>query len=48
MDLYLLIPWVLGIPAWLLARQRRAGHPLRWGIAFFLLGSGIVLLLDIL
>jgi hypothetical protein len=46
LDLYLFIPWILGIGAWLLARQRSLKAPVRWGIAFFLLGCAIVLLFD--
>jgi hypothetical protein len=47
MDWYLLIPWALGIGAWLIARQRRMIHPAWIGAAvFFLLGFPIVLLFD--
>ncbi len=43
---YLLIPWALGIGAWLLARQRTA-HPVRLGVIFFLIGCVIVLAIDL-
>ena len=44
---YLIIPWVLGIGAWLLARQRDMAHPVRVGVVGFLLGSAIVLAIDL-
>lgn len=44
---YLLIPWVLGIGAWLLARQRNATHPVRLGVVLFLIGCAIVLVIDL-
>lgn len=47
MDPYLLIPWALGIGAWLVARQRRMANPVWLGIAFFLLGGVIVVLFDL-
>jgi hypothetical protein len=46
-DLYLVIPWILGIAAWLIARRRGMRYPIGWGIAaFFILGFPIVLLFD--
>lgn len=47
MDWYLLIPWVLGIGAWLVARQRKIQHPLWVALAAFLVGCGIVVLFDL-
>lgn len=47
MDPYLAIPWILGIPAWLLARRRGTPHPLWWGASAFLGGCVIVLLFDL-
>ena len=47
LDPYLLIPWILGIGAWLLARQRAVEHPIRWGFVFFLIGCAIVLAIDL-
>lgn len=44
---YLAIPWVLGIGAWFVARQRSVGRPILWGLAFFLIGCGIVLAIDL-
>jgi hypothetical protein len=44
---YLAIPWVLGIGAWLFARQRQMAHPGRLGLVFFLIGSGVVLMIDL-
>ena len=44
---YLVIPWVLGVGAWLIARQRNAGRSLLWGLVFFLIGSVIVLAIDL-
>jgi hypothetical protein len=47
MNWYLVIPWVLGIGAWLVARQRSVRRPILWGLAFFLIGCGIVLAIDL-
>jgi hypothetical protein len=44
---YLAIPWVLGIGAWALARQRNANHPIRLGVVFFLVGCAVVLVIDL-
>ena len=44
---YLIIPWITGIGAWLIARRRQMNHPVRWGVIFFLLGGLIVLALDL-
>ena len=44
---YLFIPVILGVGAWLIARLRSMGHPIRWGIAFFLVGCGVVLVIDL-
>ena len=44
---YLVIPWITGIGAWLVARRRQSEHPLRAAVVFFLLGSLIVLALDL-
>jgi hypothetical protein len=46
-DPYLLIPWILGIGTWFLARQRAVEHPVRWGVVFFLIGCAIVLAIDL-
>jgi hypothetical protein len=48
MDWYLAIPWNFGIAAWLLARQRRVDHPPRTAVAAFLVGCGVVLILDVI
>jgi hypothetical protein len=42
-DPYLVIPWILGIGAWLLARQRQLHHPAWLGIASFVVGCVIIL-----
>jgi hypothetical protein len=47
MDWYLIIPWILGIAAWLFAARRRMQHPLWQGLALFLVGCGIVVLFDL-
>jgi hypothetical protein len=47
MNWYLIIPWILGITAWLVARQRVMQRPVRLGLAFFLVGCGIVVLFDL-
>jgi hypothetical protein len=44
---YLFIPVILGVGAWLIARQRSMGHPTRWGTTFFLVGCGVVLVIDL-
>ena len=44
---YLVIPWIIGIGAWLVARQRQSERPLRTGVGFFLLGCLIVLAIDL-
>lgn len=44
---YLAIPWVLGIGAWLVARQRHMPQPLRLGVIFFAVGAVIVLAIDL-
>jgi len=44
---YLVIPWVLGIGAWLAARQRRTRQPLLWAAVGFLIGSAVVLTIDL-
>jgi hypothetical protein len=44
---YLAIPWALAAGAWLLARQRNVSHPVRWGLAFFIVGCAIVLAIDL-
>ena len=44
---YLFIPWVLGIGAWLVTRQRKMGYPVRWGLVFFLIGCAVVLAIDL-
>jgi hypothetical protein len=42
----LVIPWIAGIGAWLVARQRQIRHPIRWGVVFFLVGCLIALVID--
>ena len=44
---YLGIPWALAIGAWLLARQRKVARPVLIGVVFFLIGSAIVLVIDL-
>ena len=44
---YLIIPWVLAIGAWIVARRRRVRRPLVPGVVGFLVGSVIVLALDL-
>jgi hypothetical protein len=46
-DWYLVIPWILGIGASLLARQRQVKRPVWLGIGFFVVGCGIVLVFDL-
>lgn len=44
---YLIIPWVLGIGAWLFARRRDMAVPVRLGVVGFLVGCVIVLSIDL-
>jgi hypothetical protein len=44
---YLVIPWVLGLGAWLAARQHRTRQPLLWAAVGFLIGSAVVLTIDL-
>ena len=44
---YLVIPWITGVGAWLVASRRKTDHPVRTGVVFFLLGCLIVLAIDL-
>ena len=44
---YLVIPWITGIGAWVVARRRRMEHSVPAGVVFFLLGCLIVLAIDL-
>jgi hypothetical protein len=44
---YLAIPWVLGTAAWLIARRRGAPRSYIPGVACFLIGCAIVLIVDL-
>jgi hypothetical protein len=48
MDWYLIIPWVIGVAGWLIARWRQWESPFWVGVACFLLiGAPIVVLFDL-
>lgn len=44
---YLVIPWITGIGAWLVSKQRQTEQPFRARVLFFLLGCLIVLAIDL-